>query len=197
VEKDRLITTAGALPGDDILLSKAIAIEGTSILAREKGGELVAAFGEEFVRGCRHLSEVPGISVLADARIAVRNGEVHSMHDPTEGGLANALHEVALAAGVGVVVEEARIPVLAECRVLCGHFGLDPLGLIASGSLLVMVEPADSENVMRSMMHAGISVEKIGKITRKEEGVKIRHRDGIRDLPMFERDEIAKVLGKP
>jgi hydrogenase maturation factor len=197
VEKDRLITTAGALPGDDILLSKAIAIEGTSILAREKGGELAAAFGEEFVRGCRHLSEVPGISVLADARIAVRNGEVHSMHDPTEGGLANALHEVALAAGVGVVVEEARIPVLAECRVLCGHFGLDPLGLIASGSLLVMVEPADSENVMRSMMHAGISVEKIGKITRKEEGVKIRHRDGIRDLPMFERDEIAKVLGKP
>jgi hydrogenase maturation factor len=170
VEKDRLITTAGAMPGDDILLSKAIAIEGTSILAREKGGDLAGAFGEEFVRGCRRLSEVPGISVLADARIAVRNGRIHSMHDPTEGGLANALHEVAVAAGVGLVVEEARIPVLPECRILCGHYGLDPLGLIASGSLLIMVDPADSENVMRSMIHAGISIEKIGRITVKSRG---------------------------
>jgi hydrogenase maturation factor len=197
VEKDRLITTAGAMPGDDILLSKAVAIEGTSILAREKGGDLAGVFGEEFVRACRRLSEVPGISVLTDARIAVRNGRIHSMHDPTEGGLANALHEVALAAGVGLVVEEARIPVLPECRILCGHFGLDPLGLIASGSLLIMVDPADSENVMRSMIHAGISIEKIGRITVKEQGVKIRRPDGIRDLTMFERDEITKILERP
>jgi hydrogenase maturation factor len=119
------------------------------------------------------------------------------MHDPTEGGLANALHEVALAAGVGLVVEEARIPVLPECRILCGHFGLDPLGLIASGSLLIMVDPADSENVMRSMIHAGISIEKIGRITVKEQGVKIRRPDGIRDLTMFERDEITKILERP
>ena len=197
VEKDRLITTAGALPGDDILLSKAIAIEGTSIMAREKGGELAGAFGEEFARACRRLAEDPGISVLTDARIAVRNGKVHSMHDPTEGGLANALHEVALAAGVGLLVEEARIPVLAECRVLCGHYGLDPLGLIASGSLLVMVDPADTETVMRSMRDSGISVGKIGVITRKEQGVKIVRRDGIRELPRFERDEIAKILERP
>ena len=74
---------------------------------------------------------------------------------------------------------------------------MDPLGLIASGSLLVMVDPADRENVMRSIRKAGITIECIGKITRKDEGVRIRRRDGIRELRMFERDEIAKILERP
>ena len=194
VEKNRLITTAGARPGDDILLSKAIAIEGTSIMAREKGEELAGIFGEEFLRRCRKLAEEPGISILEEARIAVRNGKIHSMHDPTEGGLANALHDVAAAADVGLVVEEDRIPILEECRVLCKHFGLDPLGFIASGSLLIMVEPDDSGKVIRSLEQAGVPVANIGKITHKEQGIKIRSEGRIKDLPRFDRDEIAKIL---
>jgi hydrogenase maturation factor len=194
VEKDRMITTGGARPGDDILLTKAIAVEGTSILAREKRGELAGVFGEEFLRTCRSLAEDPGISVLAEARVAVRSGRVHSMHDPTEGGLAAALYEVASAADAGVLVEEEKIPVLAECRALCGHFGLDPLGLIASGSLLVMVDPEDTAKVLRSLAEAGVRAERIGKITRKEEGVKILRGGRIRDLTRFDRDEIARVL---
>jgi hydrogenase maturation factor len=194
VEKDRMITTAGARPGDDILLSKAIAVEGTSILAREISEELTNIFGEEFTRACRKLAEEPGISVLEDARTAVRSGRIHSMHDPTEGGLANALHEVAIAADVGLVVEEDRIPILEECKVLCDHYGLDPLGLIASGSLLIMVEPSDSGKVLRSLEEAGIPAAKIGKITRKEQGVKIRCKHRIKDVPVFARDEIARIL---
>jgi hydrogenase maturation factor len=194
VEKDRLVTTAGARTGDDILLTKAIAIEGTSILAREKSAELAGEFGEAFLRGCRRLADDPGISVLEEARIAVRSGRVHSLHDPTEGGLANALHEVAAAAGCGVSVEEDRIPVLEECRLLCEHFGLDPLGLIASGSLLITVETSDSEKVIRSLQKAGIPAAKIGTITRKEQGVKIVRFGRLRDLPRFERDEIARIL---
>jgi hydrogenase maturation factor len=116
------------------------------------------------------------------------------MHDPTEGGLANALHEVAAAAGVGLVVEEDRIPILEECRVLCDHYGLDPLGFIASGSLLIMVEPSDSGKVMRSLEKAGVPAAKIGKITPKERGIKIRRGRRIKDLSRFARDEIAKVL---
>lgn len=194
VEKNRLITTAGARPGDDILLSKAIAIEGTSIMARERGEELAGIFGEEFLRRCRKLAEDPGISILEEARIAVRNGKIHSMHDPTEGGLANALHEVAAAADVGLVVEEDRIPILEECRVLCKHFGLDPIGFIASGSLLIMVEPEDSGKVIRSLEQAGVPVANIGKITHKEQGIKIRSEGRIKDLPRFDRDEITKIL---
>ena len=68
VEKNLLITTAGARPEDDILLSKAIAIEGSSIMAREKGEELANVFGEKFMRSCRKLAEEPGISVPMFAR---------------------------------------------------------------------------------------------------------------------------------
>jgi len=194
VAKDRLITTAGARPGDDIILTKAIAIEGTSILAREKGGELSGIFGEQFVRNCRRLADDPGISVLEEARIAVRSGNIHSMHDPTEGGLANALYEVAAAAEAGLVVEKDRIPIREECRVLCDHYGLDPLGLIASGSLLIMVEPSDSGKVICSLQNAGIPAENIGNILNKDQGVTIRGDGRTQDLPRFSRDEIAKVL---
>jgi len=194
VEKGRLITTGGARPGDDILLTKAIAIEGTSILARERGEELEGLFGEEFRRRCGNLAEKPGISVLEDARIAMREGRVHSMHDPTEGGLANALHEVAAAADVGLVVDEDRIPILDECRILCRHYRLDPLGLIASGSLLIMVEPSDSGKITRSLEVAGVPAAIIGRITGKEQGVKSRSEGRIKDLPRFDRDEITKIL---
>jgi hydrogenase expression/formation protein HypE len=194
VEKDRLITTGGARPGDDILLTKAIAIEGTSILARERGEEIAGLYGEEFLRRCRNLAEKPGISVLEDARIAMQEGRVHAMHDPTEGGLANALHEVAAAADVGLLVEEDRIPILDECRILCRHYGLDPLGFIASGSLLIMVEPSDSGKIKRSLEEAGVPAAIIGRITGKEEGVKSRSEGRAKDLPRFDRDEITKIL---
>ena len=193
VEKNRLITTGGARPGDDILLTKAIAIEGASIIAREKGEELARLFGGEMERLCRNLAENPGIRILEDARIAMRNGRVHSMQDPTEGGLANALHEIAAAADVGLVVDGDRIPILDDCRILCRHYGLDPLGLIASGSLLITVEPSDSGKMMRSLEEAGVPVAIIGKITGKEKGVKIRSEGRIEDLPRFDRDEITKI----
>jgi hydrogenase maturation factor len=193
VEKNRLVTTGGARPGDDILLTKAIAIEGASIIGREKGEELARLFGGEMERRCRNLAEIPGISILEDARVAMRNGRVHSMHDPTEGGLANALHEIAAAADVGLVVDGDRIPILDDCRILCRHYGLDPLGLIASGSLLITVEPSDSGKMMRSLEEAGVPVAIIGKITGKEKGVKIRSEGRIEDLPRFDRDEITKI----
>ena len=95
--------------GDDILLTKAIAVEGTSVIARRKGKDLEAVFGLGFVQKCRGFIESPGISILKDAEIAVRYGDIHSMHDPTEGGLATGLFEVATAADVGLIVEEECI----------------------------------------------------------------------------------------
>ena len=61
------------------------------------------------------------------------------MHDPTEGGLATALHEVARAAGVGLLVRAEAVPVFAETQAICNHYHLDPMGLIASGALLIIV----------------------------------------------------------
>ena len=194
VRKDGLITTGGARAGDDIILTKAIAIEGTSVIARRKGKDLEAAFGSGFVQQCRGFVEHPGISILRDAEIAVRYGDIHSMHDPTEGGLATGLYEVARAADVGLIVEEECIPVYPECQTLCMHYGLAPLGLIASGSLLIAVNPSDTEKVLAALNGNGVRATKIGKITLKEHGLKIKRGKEISELPVFGRDEITKIF---
>jgi len=194
VRKDCLITTGGARTGDDILLTKAIAVEGISVIARRKEKELEAAFGSGFVQQCRGFIERPGISILKEAEIAVRYGEVHSMHDPTEGGLATGLYEVARAADAGLIVEEECIPVYPECQTLCMYYGLDPLGLIASGSLLIAVNPRDTEKILEALNNNGVHATKIGIIMPKEHGLKIKRRNEIAELPAFDRDEITKLF---
>jgi hydrogenase maturation factor len=194
VEKNKLLTTKGARAGDDIILTKAIAIEGTSIVARERGDALIGVFGERFVNACRRFTEVPGISVLRDAQIAIAHGEIHSMHDPTEGGLATGLLEIATAADVGLIVEEDSIPVFPECQTLCTHYGLDPLGLIASGSLLIAINPQDTAKVLDALSNNGIPAAKIGKILPKEHGLKIKKHKEVLELPVFNRDEITKII---
>jgi len=195
VEKDGLITTSGAKTGDDILLTKAIAIEGTSVIARQKGKDLETVFDSDFVQKCKDFIESPGISVLKEAEIALRHGEIHSMHDPTEGGLATGLFEVASAADVGLIIDEECIPVFPECQALCRHYGLEPLGLIASGSLLIVINPRDTREVVEALNNNGIPATKIGKILPKEHGLKIKRRDKVLELPVFDRDEVTKIFG--
>ena len=194
VKKDGLITTGGAKIGDDILLTKAIAVEGTSVIARRKGADLEAVFGSDFVQKCKGFTEHPGLSILKDAEIAGRYGDIHSMHDPTEGGLAAGLLELASAADVGLIVEEECIAVFPECQTLCRHYGLDPLGLIASGSLLISVNPRDTGKVLEALANNGIPAAKIGSILPKERGLKIKKHGEILDLPVFDRDEITKIF---
>ncbi len=194
VRKDALITTSGARAGDDIILTKAIAIEGISVIARRKGKDLEAVFGPEFVQKCKGFIKQPGISILKDAEIAGRYGDIHSMHDPTEGGLATGLFEVARAADVGLIVEEDLIPVFPECRTLCRHYGLDPLGLIASGSLLIAVDPRDTRKVLEALNNNDVPATKIGMIKPKEKGLKLKRSNKIIALPVFDRDEITRIL---
>ena len=194
VEKDALITTGGARTGDDILLTKAIAVEGSSIIARHREKDIKAVFGGSFLKKCRNFLEDPGISILKEARIAAESGEVHSLHDPTEGGLSTGLFEVARAAEVGIFIEEDRVPVLPECKILCRHYGLDPFGLIASGALLITLDPGDTEKVLEAINNQGIPAVKIGRVVPREEGLKIKRRNRVLDLPLFDRDEITKIV---
>ncbi|MFQ5441363.1 MAG: AIR synthase family protein [Thermodesulfobacteriota bacterium] len=196
VKKGRLITTAGASSNDAIILTKGLAIEGTSIIARSKGEGLIkkGLFSKRFIARCRNFLKAPGISVLKDAQTALKWGRVHAMHDPTEGGLATGLHELAIAAGRGVEVDEEFIPVLPETERVCAHFGLDPMGLIASGSLLAAVDPRDTKKMLMGLKKAGIAATRIGAVTGKKDGVIIRGRSGKRALELPERDEITKIL---
>ena len=195
VAKDRAVLTAGARPGDTILLTEGIAIEGAAILAREAGDELrKAGVGADVVEDATELLFSPGISVVRDATVARDAAAVHAMHDPTEGGLATGLREIATAAGVGVSVDAASIPVLPACRQLCDALGLDPLGLIASGALLATVAPEDVAAVTDALDREGVPVFDIGRITPPDQGLKLVTDGSSRDLPSFDRDELARFF---
>ena len=197
VSKDRVVLTAGARPGDSIVLTKGIAIEGTSVLAREAAGDLESAGVEPgVIERARSFLFSPGISVARDAAVACETAEVHSMHDPTEGGLATGLLEMARAADVGMIVDAGLIPTLPESRELCAALGLDPFGLIASGALLATVPPHDVSGLIDALEGEGIAAYEIGRVTPPDQGLKLRTSDGVRDLPAFERDELARFLGR-
>ena len=175
VAKDDLVAPGGARAGDDVLLMGAIAIEGTSLIARERGADLAArGYDAAFLQRCRDLLFDPGISVVRAAQLACRTARIHAMHDPTEGGLATGLWELAWAANLGLVVERERIPVLPECARLCAEYGLDPLGLIASGALLAAVDPADTPRLLAAFAAAGLPCAAIGRLTPVAEGVRMR-----------------------
>jgi hydrogenase maturation factor len=195
VEKDRLVTTAGARPGDAVLLTKGIAVEGTSILARECDPLLAERGVTPGVRArAREFLHRPGISVLPDARIALEAASVHAMHDPTEGGLATGLLELALAAGVGLRIEESAVPILPECRALCEALGLNPLGVIASGALLLTCPAGEADRLVAAWQAAGIPGWIIGAATRPEEGLRLVSETGEVPLPRFARDEVARLF---
>lgn len=195
VERGEFVTAAGAQAGDTILMTKAVAVEGTSIIARERGRELAErGFSQQFLRRCADFLYEPGISVLAEAQAAVKAGGVHAMHDPTEGGVAMGLWEMAMASGKRLVVDVGRIPVLPECARLCAEFSIDPLGLIASGTLLVCAEPGRADAVIEAVREAGVGCEAIGQV---EDGTAevVAVRDGTRELmPRYDQDELTRLL---
>jgi len=188
-----LVRPDGARPGDELILTKGIAVEGTAIIAREKHHGL-AALDPALLDRSRGFLRHPGISVVRDAAIAVGAGEVHAMHDPTEGGLAMGLWELAEAAAVGLVVRRDAIPIFQETEVLCETLDLDPLGLIASGALLMAVAADDAAAISRALEEAGITAARIGRVVERAEGRVLRESGEDRPLPTFERDEITRLF---
>jgi len=195
VARDKLITTAGARVGDKLLLVKGIPIEATAVIAYEKAADLrQRGYDEAFMRKAQGYLHDPGISVVLAARLAAAHKGVHAMHDPTEGGLATGLHELAFAAGTGLRLEAERVPILPEAQRLCREYGLDPLGAIASGALIVAVAPEQADSLLRAYAEARIPCSYVGDLVPSAEGITMI-RDGLRQpLPRFDTDEITKVF---
>ena len=194
VKKNKLVRTSGAKVGDLVLLAKGICIEGTSILAREKGAELLArGISPALIERARKFVFDPGIEILEVARLACDSASVHSMHDPTEGGLVNGIVEMALASDLEIQVDLRKVFIYDESRILCRHFGLDPLGVIASGALLLTISPADLSAVEVAFSKAAIPLQVIGEVKPGPGRVLLREEEGVRQLEPFPRDEILKV----
>ena len=193
--RDGYVTSGGAQVGDALILTKGIAIEGTAIIAREKREDLRDVVSDAILDQCADLLHSPGISVVRDAAIALEVGGVHALHDPTEGGVATSLWELAEAAQVGLVIDEAHLPVLPECDTLCGNLGLDPLGLIASGALLIAAEKGQASSIIERLRADGIDATQIGEVGRREHGCVLQANGTQRPLPVFARDEITRLFG--
>jgi hydrogenase maturation factor len=192
--RGQVLGSHGARPGDLLLLAGTAAIEGTSIIAREMRSELLARGwpATALDTAARYLYE-PGVSVLQPALLAARAGLVTAMHDPTEGGVATALQEIAVAAGVGLQVDLDAIPVTKLTERLCQEFGLDPLGVIASGALLATAAPDAVSQLQQLWAAHGWTSAAIGRVVPQSEGVVAYRAKHKVDFPHFAADEITRL----
>lgn len=192
---DRYITARGTQVGDRLILTKGIAIEGTALIAKEKAGELRGVMSAADLKRCRSFLRDPGISVVRDAQLALEVGGVHALHDPTEGGISTGLWELAQAADIGLSIDQQAIPVLPECETICRHLGLDPLGLIGSGALLIAADKHHAAGIVERLRSEGIAAAIIGDVVTAAQGRHMRAIDqSVRPLPRFARDEITRLF---
>ncbi len=197
-----LVDVRSMRPGDALLLTKRVAVEGTALLAVEMGAELALRGMEpDELASCRALRE--RLSVVPEASVAAGFAGVHGMHDVTEGGLATAVLELAEAAGHAIEVDVDAIPVYPETRRLCDLLGVDPLGLIGSGSLLIACDPQQSGDLAAALTAAGIETTGIGRVLDRSPGrasaapglaVQARRGGAPVAWPVFEVDEVARLL---
>ncbi len=188
--KDGYVTTGGAQVGDYIVLTKGIGLEGTGILAADLE-PLKEKVSEEVLSEAVKLLEFT--SVVPEARIAIEVGGVHSMHTPTEGGVLNGLLEVSEASGHGFIIYEDQLIVPEETRIICDTLGVDPLRLLSSGSLLIIVDPVYSERLVKALRDQNIASKVIGEIT-SESGVVVRRDGGVELVESVKQDELFRIL---
>lgn len=195
VEKDDLVLTSGAEPGDTLILTKGIFIEGTSIIAREQNDVLIKHnFSDDFIEKCKSFLYEPGISVHKEALLANKNFKIKSMHDPTEGGLYCGIAEMAMASHCGILVDQAKINIFEESKTLSTFFNLNPMNTLTSGSLLLAIEEEQSAALINLLQDSEIQASKIGKFTEKQKGLRVRKDGRITQLEYSEIDEITKIF---
>ena len=193
VPKKNLIDKRNMRPGDQVLLTKALAVEGTAIIAREFGDRLQAkGVSKSEIKTCR--SFLSRIAILKEAAIAGRTKGVSAMHDITEGGLATATKELSAAGKHRIRIDMDRIPIFPETERLSRLLGIDPLGLIGSGSLLICCRKSAAADLITKIQDAGVQVTGIGEVLDSGDGIDAVTKEGSAEWPSFEVDEIARLF---
>ena len=157
---DRYVPTAGARPGDRILVTKGAGVEATAILAtdfRERLADRVPAWALAAGEAC-----FDDVGVVEEAALVAPDAT--AMHDPTEGGLFDGFLELAVASGVGLDVDARSIPVREETARLCRAAGVDPLRTFGSGALLATVPGAALDAVGDRLRDAGVEFAVVGTV---------------------------------
>jgi hydrogenase expression/formation protein HypE len=174
--KDDYVTPSGACPGDEVILTKGPAIETAALLSVVREKELLKDYPPDLVNKAKSLSKK--MTVVMDALTAMGAGGVTAMHDATEGGVLGGLFEMANASQVGMAIDESQMVYPDEVKMVCEAFSLDPLTVIAEGSLLIASKAECSQEIIRKLEKAGIRASVIGKVKENQEEKAIKRRDG-------------------
>jgi hydrogenase expression/formation protein HypE len=175
-ERGHYVTAQGAQAGNMLILTKSAGMEGTAILAADRYTQLTESIGRTELKKAEEFFK--NISVVKEALLAFRTGHVRAMHDPTEGGVAGGIHELADASNVGFKVYGDRIPIAMETLKVCEFFEIDPLQLTASGSLLIAVEKAFADEVLNVLKNSGVAATVIGELLSSPKKRLVVRKDG-------------------
>jgi len=187
-ENGRFLPTAGTRPGNVVLQVGPVPVEGAAVLATEAGGRL-AGVDPAVLGAAEAATERPGISVV-DAALSATSLGARALHDPTEGGLAAALHEMAAAAGIRLRVDRAQVLWFEPGVALCRALGADPWATLASGALLAAFDPADARAAAEALRAQGWAV---ATVATAEPGRGVVDTED-RPIPWPGRDEVNRLL---
>jgi HAD superfamily hydrolase (TIGR01509 family) len=182
----RPLTTGGLREGDVVGMTRYAGLEGTSILLAEHGERLRTVHGAEAFAGSEEVLSGDWLLVAPEALRAAACPGVTALHDVTEGGVGEALHEMAVASSLTIDAKREAIPVLAETATMCRDLGIDPLGLIGSGSMLVGCDEAGRGEVEAAFTAVNVPFRWIGR------AISAAGPAGS-SLPRFPRDELLKA----
>lgn len=188
VKKESLLATKGAKPGQDLVITKWVGLEGTSILAKEKEAELLEKFPRHLVDEAKAYDAM--MSVIPEAEIAVESN-VSAMHDITEGGVFGSLWEMAESAGVGLTVDLKKLPIKQTTVEICNFYDINPYELMSSGSMLIAAD--NGHDLVRKMKEANIHAAVVGKVTDSNDKIVINGEE-TRFLEPPKTDELYKAL---
>lgn len=188
IKKDRLLNQIQAQPHQDVVISKWIGLEATSILAKEREEDLIQTFSPAFVNTAKEFDQY--LSVVPEGRIAFDLG-ASAMHDITEGGVFGALWELASAGNVGLEIDLKAIPIRQETVEICEHFDANPYQIMSSGSMLIAID--DGSALVHALEAKGIPASVVGRTTDGRDKI-LRNGQEVRYLDRPQPDELYKAL---
>lgn len=194
-EKGNYVTAGGARPRDKLILTKSAGIEGTAILASDREKQLKKVLSASALQNAKTFFNQ--ISVVKEAKTAIKTGGVNAMHDPTEGGVAGGIHEMADASNLGVKVFEEKIAVQPETVKICKFLKIDPLQLISSGALLISAKPDFAEKIVGNLGQQQIHAFIIGEFVKEPHNrLLLKGDEKVRTLPRPTLDNLWLALEK-
>lgn len=188
MKKNQVNSLKDVRPNQDLVVTKWIGLEGTTILAKEKEDLLSSRFAPNLIKTAQDFDQY--LSVIPESKVAMAHG-ISAMHDITEGGIFGALWEMASGADLGLEVDLKKIPIRQETVEVCEYFNVNPYQLMSSGSMLIATD--DGMGLVERLAAAGIHGVVIGRTNESNDRI-IKNGEEIRYLDKPQPDELYKVL---